>query len=112
MLRQANVFCQAPLAIHISSKPSVYRYCQPSNQETRFLHMQHSRFYTIHPAHLNADCWAQQTPKEAQFQKHVHTKHVSVTGPMVSTPAKSLNLYVVQGIKDVGGGRCLLIQTR
>jgi hypothetical protein len=31
---------------------------------------------------------------------------------MVSTPAKSLNLSVVQGIKDVGGGRCLLIQTR
>lgn len=78
-----------------------------------FSHTQHSRFYTIHPAHLNADCWAQQTPKEAQFQKHVHKrKHVPVTGPMVPTPAKSLNLYVVQGIKDVGGGRCLLIQTR
>lgn len=29
-----------------------------------------------------------------------------------TTPAKSLNLYAVQGIKDVGGGRCLLIQTR
>ncbi|KAK2477660.1 hypothetical protein H9L39_10148 [Fusarium oxysporum f. sp. albedinis] len=30
--------------------------------------MQHARLFTIHPAHLNAECWAQQNPKGSPVQ--------------------------------------------
>ena len=52
------------------------------------------------PAHLNADCWAnQRDPNEAQTRPEPFPLQLYCYWADGPTPVESLNLYAVQGIK-------------
>ncbi|EWY88172.1 hypothetical protein FOYG_09480 [Fusarium oxysporum NRRL 32931] len=67
--------CVAPTSV--SAKASSCHHTKPLRLFKSFsqgnigctLGMQHARLFTIHPAHLNAECWAQQNPQRKPSPK-------------------------------------------